>query len=119
MAENKNWIPGPKYLIDNRHLDNQVGLHERNFGFGEKLDLSMPANNYPGAKYIIPGFTVRFHKLAKKLEKSLVEEVKVQEWATNHKREEFEVSGKETKTVWLVFIFILTESRKCWVNEVG
>jgi hypothetical protein len=53
-------------MINDRHLDNEVGLHERNFGFGERIDLSMPANNYPGAKYLIPGFCARFTKIAKK-----------------------------------------------------
>lgn len=30
----------------------------------------MPANNYPGAKYIIPGFCGRYTKIAKKMSKS-------------------------------------------------
>jgi len=30
----------------------------------------MPANNYPGAKYIIPGFCSRYTKIAEKMSKS-------------------------------------------------
>ena len=67
MAQNKNWVPGARYLIKDRHLYNETGLNERNFGFGERLDLSMPANDYPGSKYQIPGFCARFTKIEKKL----------------------------------------------------
>jgi len=60
-------VPGAIYLIKDRHLYNETGLNERNFGFGERLDLSMPANDYPGSKYEIPGFCARFTKIEKKL----------------------------------------------------
>ena len=69
MAENKNFIPGARYSLKDRHLQNEVGLHERSFGFSEKMDLSAPANNYPGAKYIIPGFCRKFKNIVHKSEK--------------------------------------------------
>ena len=66
QAEDKNWVPGAVYDIKDRHLYNEVGMHDRNFGFAEKLDLSMPANNYPGPKYYIPGFCKNFKNIAHK-----------------------------------------------------
>lgn len=56
-------MPGARYLIKDRHLYNETGLNERNFSFGERLDLSMPANDYPGSKYQISGFCARFTKI--------------------------------------------------------
>lgn len=67
MADSKNWVPGARYNIEDRHLYNEVGLHERNFSFGERMDLSMPANDYPGPIYMIPGFCAKFTKIQKKL----------------------------------------------------
>jgi hypothetical protein len=59
-------VPGPHYNIKDRHLENTVGLNERNFAFGERIDLSRPANDYPGSKYIIPGFCDRFRDIRHK-----------------------------------------------------
>ena len=37
-----------------------VGMNERNFGVGQRRDLSAPANNFPGSIYLIPGFCDKF-----------------------------------------------------------
>lgn len=65
-ARDKNWVPGPYHEIKDRHLYGTVGLNERNFAFGERIDLSKPANLNPEAIYHIPGFTERFKNLKKK-----------------------------------------------------
>ena len=46
-----------------------MGLHDRSFGFADKLDLSTPANDYPSSKYIIPGFCNKFKNIAHKSER--------------------------------------------------
>jgi hypothetical protein len=33
QAADKNWVPGAVYEINDRHLYNEVGMHERSFGF--------------------------------------------------------------------------------------
>ena len=42
MASDKNWVPGPYHAVKERHLYNNVGMNERNFAFGERIDLSKP-----------------------------------------------------------------------------
>lgn len=66
MASIRSHVPGPQYLIRDQHLQNNCGLNERNFSFGERLDLSAPANDYPGCKYVIPGFCDRFERTKRK-----------------------------------------------------
>lgn len=66
MADMKRDIPGPSHLIKDRHLQNMRGLNERNFSFGKRMDLSAPANMYPGSEYEIKGFCDRFEKMGKK-----------------------------------------------------
>ena len=51
MAETFKHVPGAYHSVKDRHLYNMQGLNERNFAFGDRLDLSAPANNYPGAQY--------------------------------------------------------------------
>ena len=60
-------VPGPIHEVKERHLHDMKGLNERNFSFGERKDLSAPANDYPPAKYKIPGFCDRFGSIRKKL----------------------------------------------------
>ncbi len=60
MADEKSWVPGAYHKIQDRNLSNMTGLNDRSFSFGERLDLSCPANNYPSSKYIIPGFCDKF-----------------------------------------------------------
>ena len=59
-------VPGAHHSIKDRHLYNTQGLNERNFAIGERLDLSSPANDYPGAQYQIPGFCDKFKTTKKK-----------------------------------------------------
>ena len=66
MAEVTRGNPGPYHEIKDRHLQDMKGMNERNFSFGERIDFSAPANNYPGAVYNIPGFCDKFKKLEKK-----------------------------------------------------
>lgn len=56
MAQAKKHIPGPVHDINDRQLQSMVGLNDRSFGVGERIDLTKPANDYPGSKYHIPGF---------------------------------------------------------------
>jgi hypothetical protein len=44
MAEEKSGVPGPHYVVNDRHLFGMVGLNCRNMGFGNRIDLSKPAN---------------------------------------------------------------------------
>lgn len=62
MTDMKKDIPGASHLIKDRHLHNMTGLNERNFSFGKRLDLSAPANQFPGCEYEIKGFCDRFEK---------------------------------------------------------
>lgn len=66
MADLFNYIPGPKYNPQDRHIYNMIGLNERNFSFSERIDLSQPANYYPGPKYNKKGFTEKYTKTKKK-----------------------------------------------------
>lgn len=66
MADQYRDVPGAHHAIKDRQLQNNTGLNERNFSFGERLDLSAPANFYPGSQYLIPGFCDRFEKTKKK-----------------------------------------------------
>jgi hypothetical protein len=43
-----------------------VGMKERSLGFGERMDLSEPANDNPGAQYGIGGFCEKFRRMKKK-----------------------------------------------------
>ena len=43
-----------------------VGMNDRNFAFGERIDLSKPANLNPEAIYEIPGFCDKFINTKKK-----------------------------------------------------
>ena len=47
MSDITRMHPGPIYKVKDRHLHNKVGLNERSFGFGERLDFSAPANDNP------------------------------------------------------------------------
>jgi hypothetical protein len=51
MADDKNWVPGPYHQVKDRHLYGMVGMNDRNFSFGERMDLSKPANENPEAIY--------------------------------------------------------------------
>ena len=53
MTESTRHVPGSHHTIKDRHLYNTIGLNERNFSFGERIDLSLPANDYPGPQYEI------------------------------------------------------------------
>ena len=66
MADVTRGNPGPYHEIKDRQLHDMKGMNERNFSFGERINLSAPANNYPGAIYEIPGFCDKFTKLTKK-----------------------------------------------------
>ena len=57
MAQAKKYVPGAVHNIRDRQLQSMVGMNDRSFGFGERLDLAKPANDYPAAQYHIPGFT--------------------------------------------------------------
>lgn len=59
-------MPGPYHQINDRHLYGTVGMKDRNLAFGERIDLSKPANNNPEAIYHIAGFTERFKRLKAK-----------------------------------------------------
>lgn len=59
-------MPGPEHKVKDRHLYGMSGLNERNFSFGERIDLSEPANDNPEAIYRIPGFTDRFNNIKHK-----------------------------------------------------
>lgn len=66
MAEVTRGNPGAVHHVKDRHLQNTVGLNERNFGVGERIDLTAPANDFPGAVYLIPGFADKFKNTKKK-----------------------------------------------------
>ena len=66
MADVTRGNPGAHHNIKDRHLQNTVGLNDRNFGFGERIDFSAPANNYPEAIYKIDGFCDKFTKTHRK-----------------------------------------------------
>lgn len=66
MAEVTRGNPGAHHQIKDRHLQNTVGLHDRNFGFGERIDFTAPANDFPGAVYLIPGFSDKFKNTKRK-----------------------------------------------------
>jgi hypothetical protein len=69
MADDKNWVPGPYHIVKDRNLFNMVGMNERNFSFGERMDLSKPANENPEAIYRVEGFCDKFTNVKKKKEK--------------------------------------------------
>lgn len=49
--------PGAVHDIKSLLVKNNRGLNERNFGFGERIDLSRAKNDYPGpGQYLIKGF---------------------------------------------------------------
>ena len=66
MADITRGNPGAYHSIKERQLDNMVGMNDRNFGFGERKDLTAPANRNPGAVYLIPGFADKFKFTKKK-----------------------------------------------------
>ena len=66
MVESKNHIPGSHHKVKDRHLYNTIGLNERNFSFGERIDLSKAANSNPGPIYDIEGFCEKFSKTMEK-----------------------------------------------------
>lgn len=67
MSEVTRGNPGAHHIIKDRHLQNTVGLHDRNFGFGERINLSAPANDFPGSVYLIPGFCDKFKNTKRKV----------------------------------------------------
>ena len=66
MADAKNWVPGPYHQVKDRHIYGMVGMNDRNFRFGERMDLLKPANENPEAIYEIPGFCHKFDKIRNK-----------------------------------------------------
>lgn len=61
MAELMKYVPGPVHVINERLQQDTTGLNERNFGFGERIDLAKPANDYPApCAYNIKGMCDRF-----------------------------------------------------------
>lgn len=44
VADSKSWVPGPYHVVKDRHLYGTTGLQYRNFGHGERIDLTAPAN---------------------------------------------------------------------------
>ena len=68
MADDKSWVPGPYHKVNDRAVYGTVGLSERSFGFGERVDLSKPLNENPGAMYKIEGFCDRFSNIKDKKE---------------------------------------------------
>lgn len=69
IADDMHWVPGPYHEVKDRHLYGTVGLNERSFGVGERLDLSRPANDNPEAIYEIKSFCDKFMKIRHKHEK--------------------------------------------------
>lgn len=70
MASDKHWVPGPHHVINDRLQCHTVGLNDRSFTKGERMDLSKPANDYPGPSYTILGFCNKFNRIRHKHEKS-------------------------------------------------
>lgn len=66
MAEITRGNPGAHHIVKDRHLQGTVGLNERSFGIGDRMDLTAPANDYPGAVYLIPGFCDKFKNTRRK-----------------------------------------------------
>ncbi len=66
MAEITRGNPGAYHIIKDRHLQGTVGLNERSFGVGDRMDLIAPANDHPGAVYLIPGFCDKFKNTKRK-----------------------------------------------------
>ena len=66
MADVTRGNPGAYHEIKERQLHDMKGMNERNFSFGERKDLSKPANDFPGAVYLIPGFSDKFERTKKK-----------------------------------------------------
>ena len=48
MVDTMRYVPGPKYNPEDRNLYYMVGLNDRNFSYDNRMDLSEPANEYPG-----------------------------------------------------------------------
>lgn len=69
VADSKNWVPGPYHLVKDRHLYGTTGLQYRNFGHGERIDLTAPANENPEAIYNLPNFCDKFHNTRRKVMK--------------------------------------------------
>jgi hypothetical protein len=44
MSDMMRDVPGPHYLIKDRHLYNTIGATNCSFSSGQRLDLSAPAN---------------------------------------------------------------------------
>lgn len=66
MAQDRSWVPGPYHHVKERHLSGTIGMTDRNFGFGDRIDLSASMNDNPEAIYMIPGFCDVFRKVGKK-----------------------------------------------------
>jgi hypothetical protein len=69
MADDKSGVPGAYHRVKDRHLYGMVGMNDRNFSFGERMDLSKPANENPEAIYSIEGFCDKFSNIRHKKEK--------------------------------------------------
>ena len=63
MADSKNHVPGPYHKVKDRHLYGTTGLNDRNFSFGERIDLSKPANDNPSAIYYNPAGITQLDRL--------------------------------------------------------
>lgn len=44
MAADKSWVPGPYHKVDDRKLYSTVGMNERTFSSGQRMNLSLPLN---------------------------------------------------------------------------
>lgn len=66
MADVTRGNPGAYHDIKERQLHDMKGMNERNFSFGERKDLSAPANKFPGSIYLINGFCDKFKKTKRK-----------------------------------------------------
>ena len=61
MAELTRMNPGAVHEINDILTKQTVGLNDRNFGFGERIDLAKPANEYPApCAYKLPNMCDKF-----------------------------------------------------------
>ncbi len=66
MSDSMRDVPGPHYSINDRHLYLTVGATNCSFTDADRLDLSAPANDYPGSQYFIFGFCDKYKTSRKK-----------------------------------------------------
>ena len=56
ISQSKKHIPGPVHSLQEKSQTTNIGLNERSFGHGNKINFSRPANNNPGPIYNIARF---------------------------------------------------------------